>query len=79
MSARAAVRLAWILFLMIAIALVALPTQAQAPQVEVEIRYHLDEKTGFAVLPESQLLLMQQINQRLAEELRVLQNKTGCI
>jgi hypothetical protein len=79
MSARAAVRLAWILFLVIAIALVALPTQAQAPQVEVEIRYHLDEQSGLAVLPEAQLLLMQQINQRLAEELRALQNKTGCI
>lgn len=79
MSARTAVRTAWLLFLVIAIALIALPIQAQAPRIEVEIRYHLDEKTGLAVLPEAQLLLMQQINQRLAAELQGLQDKTGCI
>ncbi|MDP1674848.1 MAG: hypothetical protein Q8L65_17265 [Burkholderiales bacterium] len=78
MSARAAVRCAWLLFLMLAIALVALPTQARAPNIEVEIRYHLDEKSGMAVLPETQLLLMQQLNQRLADEVRRLQDKTGC-
>ena len=79
MSARIAIRLAWLMFLLLAAGLIALPTQAQAPSIEVEIRYHLDEKTGLAVLPEAQLLLMQRLNQRLAEQLRRLQDKTGCL
>lgn len=79
---RTALRIVWLLFaLLIAvlIAMVALPAVAQAPQVDLEIRYHLDENTGLAVLPEKTLLLMQALNQQLAAEVQRLRDKTGCI
>jgi hypothetical protein len=79
MSAVTAIKLVWAVFLVLILAGLVIPASAQAPQIDFEIRYHLDEKSGLAVLREKDLLLMQSLNQQLADEVLRLRDKTGCL